>query len=67
MTQLEKMKQEISKITDPAEMAGLLDSTRIAAALYCKANYPNEVVFINGKLEDITVRGMCHYFESETN
>lgn len=65
MTQLEKLKKDISKITNPMEMAGYISGILIAAGSYCNENYPDEVIIENGKLEDITIYGICHYLESK--
>ena len=65
MIRFHKIKEDIKKIDNPIELAGYLDGIRVAAALYCKENYPDEVIFENGKLEDISVYGMKDYLESE--
>ena len=40
MTQLERIKREISEITNPIEMAGYLDGIRVSASLYCRSHEP---------------------------
>lgn len=65
MTEMDKIKIEIENITHPAEMAGCLDGIRVAAMLYCKENYPDEVIFENGRIKDITICGMIEFLESE--
>ena len=50
MKKIDKIKTEIKNINDPAEMAGYLDGIRVAASLYCKDNYPDEVIIENGQL-----------------
>lgn len=67
VNQLEKIKQEIIKISDPIEMAGFLDGLRFAAQIYCKENYPDEVICDKRQLMDVTVQGMGYYLESEVN
>lgn len=67
MTQLEALKKNIEEFTHPMEIAGLLDGIRVAAALYCKEQYPDEVIWENGRLEEVTIYGMCHYLESEVS
>lgn len=67
MNQLEKIKHEIIKISDPTEMAGFLDGLRFAAQIYCKENYPDEVICDKGQLMDVTVQGMGYYLESEVD
>lgn len=64
MTQLEALKKNISEFSHPMEIAGLLDGVRVAAALYCKDHYPDEVIWENGQLEEVTIYGMCHFLES---
>lgn len=66
MTQLERIKREISEITNPIEMAGYLDGIRVSASLYCRNNYPEEAVIEDGKLKDVTICGMCRFLESNT-
>ena len=65
MRQIEKIKSDLQAISEPLEMAGYLDGIQVSAGLYCLENYPDEVIFENGKVEAITVYGMCHYLESE--
>lgn len=65
MIRFDKIKEDIEKIDNPMELAGYLDGVRVAAALYCKENYPNEVIFENGKLENISVYGVKNYLENE--
>lgn len=63
MTCFDKIKEDIKNIDNPMELAGYLDGIRTAAALYCKE--PDEVIFKNGKLEDISIYGMKDYLERE--
>lgn len=65
MTQFEKIKEEISNIDNPMEFVGYMDGLRTAAGLFCKEKYPDEVIFENGKLDEVTIYGMCHYLESK--
>lgn len=65
MTEMDKIKIEIKNIIHPAEMAGCLDGIRVAAMLYCKDNYPDEVIIENGRIKDITICGMIEFLESE--
>lgn len=65
MTQFEKIKEEISNIGDPMEFVGYMDGLRTAAGMFCKENYPDEVIFENGKLNEVTICGMSHYLESK--
>ena len=65
MVCFDKIKEDIKNIDDPMELAGYFDGVRVAAALYCKNNCPDEVIFKNGKLEDISIYGMKDYLESE--
>lgn len=65
MKQIEKFKKIVNNINDPSEMSGFLDGFRIAASLFCKKNYPDEVIIENGRIKDITVCGMTEFLESE--
>ena len=65
MVCFDKIKDDIKNIDDPMELAGYFDGVRVAAALYCKDNYPDEVMFTKGKLEDVSIYGIKHYLESE--
>lgn len=65
MTQLDKIKKHIFEIEEPMKLAGCLDGIRFKAAVYCRENYPDEVIRENGRIKDITVYGMCKYLESE--
>lgn len=65
MKQIEKFKKIVSDINDPSELAGFLDGFRIASLLFCKENYPDEVIFENGRIKDITIYGMIEFLESE--
>lgn len=67
MIQFDRIKKDIAEIKDPMEFAGFLDGIRFAAAIYCKENCPDEVTWENGKIEDITVYGMCQYLESKSD
>ena len=37
----------------------------MAAALYCMENYLDEVIWEKGRLQEITVYGICRYMEIE--
>lgn len=65
MKQIDKIKKDISEISESLELAGYLDGITAAAAIYCKKEYPDEVIFKNGKLQEITIYGMSHYLDSE--
>ena len=65
MTQLEDIKIRVQSISDPLEMAGFIDGIRVAAALYCKERYPDEVIFENGEMTDISIYGICQYLNSD--
>ena len=65
MKQIEKFKIIVNNISDSSEMAGFLDGFYIAASLFCKENCPNEVIFENGRIKDITISGMIEFLESE--
>lgn len=65
MKQLDILKKNIAESEQAMEAAGVLDGMRMAAALYCLENYPDEVIWENGRLQEITVYGICRYLESE--
>lgn len=65
MKQIDKIKRDIAEITEPFELAGYLDGIATAAAIYCKKEYPDEVIFQDGRLKEVTVYGMSHYLDSE--
>lgn len=65
MKEIDKIKKEIKNINDPTEMAGYLDGIRVAASLYCRDNYPDEVIIENGQLKELTIYGMINYLQSE--
>lgn len=65
MKQMDVFKNNVAKVESPMEMAGLLDGLRVAAALYCKENVPDEVIFENGRLEEVTAYGISDYLDSE--
>lgn len=65
MKQIDKIKKDIAEITEPLELAGYLDGITMAAVLYCKKEYPDEVVFKDGRLKEVTVYGMSHYLSKE--
>lgn len=65
MKQIEKFKTIVNNISDSSELAGFLDGFRIAASLFYKENCPDEVVFENGRIKDITIYGMIEFLESE--
>lgn len=65
MKQIDKIKKDISEISEPFELAGYLDGITAAAAIYCKKEYPDEVIFKNGKLQEITIYGMGYYLDNE--
>lgn len=63
MTQFEVFKKNIAECTSPMEMAGLIEGLRVAAALYCEVEFPDEVIIEHGTIE-LPVYGMTHYLES---
>lgn len=65
MKQIDKIKRDIAEITEPLELAGYLDGITTAAAIYCKKEYPDAVIFENGKLKEVTVYGMSRYLSKE--
>lgn len=65
MKKIEKFKKIVNNINDSSELAGFLDGFRIASLLFCKENYPDEVIFENGRIKDITICGMIEFLESE--
>lgn len=65
MKQIDVFKNNVAGVESSMEMAGLLDGFRVAAALYCKENVPDEVIFENGRLEEVTIYGIADYLESE--
>lgn len=65
MKQIDKIKKDIAEISEPFELAGYLDGITMAAVLYCKKEYPDEVVFNDGKLKEVTICGMSHYLDKE--
>ncbi len=65
MKQIDKIKKDIAEISEPFELAGYLDGITTAAAIYCKKEYPDEVVFKDGRLKEVTVYGMSHYLSKE--
>ena len=65
MKQIDKIKRDIAEITEPLELAGYLDGITMAAAIYCKKEYPDEVILKDGKLKEVTVYGMSHYLSKE--
>lgn len=66
MKQIDKIKKDIAEITEPFELAGYLDGITTAAAIYCKKEYPDEVIFKDGKLKEVTVYGMSCYLSKES-
>ena len=68
MTQLEKIKKDISEITQTVEFAGYLDGIKTAAILYCMTNYPQEVSYDdNNQIRDVSVNGMCCFLENNVD
>lgn len=67
MKQIDMIKSQIQGIYDPMELAGFLDGIKTAAAIYCKKHYPDEVIFENDKLVEITIYGMSYYLDSAIN
>lgn len=65
MKQIDKIKKDIIEITEPLEMAGYLDGMTAAAAVYCKKEYPDEVIFEDGKFQELSIYGMSHFLDSE--
>lgn len=68
MTQLEKIKKDISEITQSVEFAGYLDGIKTAAILYCMENYPHEVSYDgHNQVKDVSVNGMCCFLENNVD
>ena len=67
MKQIDMIKSQIQDVDDPMELAGFLDGIKTAAAIYCQKYYPDEVIFENGRLVEITIYGMSHYLDSSIN
>ena len=65
MKQIDKIKKDIAEIKEPFELAGYLDGITTAAAIYCKKEYPDEVIFKDGKLQEVTVYGISCYLSKE--
>lgn len=65
MTQFEKLKKNILECSSPMELIGLLNGYDVASALFCKDNYPNEVSFNHGNIEDVSIYGKEAYLNSE--
>lgn len=65
MKKIEKFKTIVNNINDSSELVGFLDGFRIAASLFCKENCPDEVIFENGRIKDITICGTMEFLESE--
>jgi len=64
MKQYEKIQKEISECNSAMEMAGYLDGVNVSAVIFCKQNYPDEVITESGKSE-ISVYGMKCFLENE--
>lgn len=47
MTQMEKVKSELSKTDDSMEMAEILERIMLEASNYCNGNYPDLVIIEN--------------------
>ena len=67
MTEFEKFKDDVAKTESPEELVGMFEATKTVAALYCREEYPDEVIFENGRLEDISLYGLIDYFRSEVH
>ena len=67
MTQFDIIKKRISEIEEPMELARYLDGMRFVATVYCRENYPDEVIRENGQIKDVTIRGICRYLESKVD
>lgn len=65
MKQLDILKKNIVESEQAMEAAGVLDGMRMAAALYCMENYPDEAIWKNVRLQEIMVYEICRYLESE--
>ena len=37
------------------------------ATVYCRENYPDEVIRENGQIKDVTICGICRYIESKVD
>ena len=66
MKQIDKIKKDIAEIIEPFELAGYLDGITTAAAIYCKKECPDEVIFKDGKLKRITVCVISCYLSKES-
>lgn len=65
MKQIDVFKKNVAETGSPMEMAGLLDVLHVAAAMYCKENVPDEVIFEDERLEEVTIYGIADYLESD--
>lgn len=49
------------------EFARYLDGMRFVATVYCRENYPDEVIRENGQIKDVIIRGICRYLERKVD
>lgn len=47
------------------EMAGYLNGINVAAVMFCKQNYPDEVCITKNGESEISVYGMKYFLENE--
>lgn len=65
MKQYENIKKEINDCESAMEMAGYLDGLNVAAIVYCKQNYPDEVYMTESGESKVTICGMAYFLERE--
>lgn len=64
MKQYEKIKQDIAECTSAGELCGYLEGIRIAAFLYCKQNFPDEII-LEEKHNSVSLYGMERFLECD--
>ena len=65
MKQIDRIKKDIAEITDTREMVAYLSAIEGHAGYWCKINQPEEVIFENGKLEEISLYGFTDFLNIE--
>lgn len=65
MKQIDRIKKDIAEITDTREMVAYLSAIEGHSGYWCKINQPEEVIFENGKLEEISLYGFTDFLNSE--
>ncbi len=65
MKQYEKIQKEIAECDSAMEMAGYLNGINVAAVIFCKQNYPDEVCITESGESEISVYGMKYFLENE--